>query len=219
MIKTTIVGFGDSLTSGYGVLTGDNYLDRLEQYLPKYYPSIYWKIHNISKSSITTREGLELLSDKVLPLKPNIVLILLGTNDSALNPELNRALDEFEDNFKEMICLLLDTSNNTGLNYCIPIPVLITPPCVIEHITSPIRTNNRIHQYSHIIKKISKQYNCPLIDFFSITNDFIDKEKLFLKDGIHLSKKGYDLLYDSIFGEFTKLINYEGLLRDREMHI
>ncbi|TCT15349.1 lysophospholipase L1-like esterase [Natranaerovirga pectinivora] len=216
MIKTTIVGLGDSLTSGYGMIGGDNYINRLEKYLPKYYPSILWSIHNISKVGITTREGLDLLKDKILPLKPNIVMIMLGTNDISLDNAMHRTIDEFEKNTQNMLELISEFNNRTGLNNCVPIPFLITPPCIIKEDLNSDKSNNRLHQYVHITKQLGNTYSCPVIDFFSITCNTPSKALLFQEDGIHLSKAGYDLLYDTVFGEFTKLINYEGLLKDRE---
>ncbi|TCK92854.1 lysophospholipase L1-like esterase [Natranaerovirga hydrolytica] len=216
MITTNIVSLGDSLTTGYGVNTTDNYINRLEKYLPKYYPSICWNISNISKNNMTTREGLHILKKHIKSLNPNIVIIMLGTNDVSLDKQIHRTLEEFEDNLKSMLELTHHINNRTGLNFCIPIPVLITPPCVIETKVTYNITNNRIHQYSHIIKTLASEYNCPCIDFYKTTYDFNNNEDLFQDDGIHLSTKGYDLLFDTFFSAFTKLINYEGLIKDRE---
>lgn len=216
MIKTTLVGLGDSLTIGYGDLKGTNYISRLDKYLPKHYPSIYWSIHNVGKAGATSRECVSMLSKKVLPLSPNIVFIMIGTNDASLEPYYHRSIEEYERNLTAILKDLLTYNNRTGLNQCIPVPILITPPCVIESKCAPTITNNRLHQYAYIVKSLAQSYHCPLIDFYEITYISKDKELLYQEDGIHLSKEGYDLLYDQVFQTLTNLLNYEGLLKDQE---
>lgn len=214
MIKTTIVGFGDSLTYGYGVTRNVKYIERLEKFMPLYFPNIGWNIYNAASNGDTTREGLKKLERKVLSHNPNIVFILFGSNDSATNEKQFRSLDEYEDNLRKIITKIKSHNNRTGLNKCIPIPILITPPPVREDIWSPIRTNNRLKQYIYIVKSLAKEYNCPLIDFFEEAMNYGDYSELLSDDGLHLSEKGYDLLYDLTFLELTKLIKYEGVLKD-----
>lgn len=98
-----------------------------------------------------------------------------------------------------------------------PIPVLITPPPVNENIAKPMRNNSRLNQYVHIMKTLAKNYNCPIIDFYSKLIEQKNYTDLISHDGIHLNDHGYDLLFDTIFGEFTKLINYEGVLKERAL--
>lgn len=215
MIKTTIVCFGDSLTYGYGVDINVGYVDRLEKYMPQYYPSISWNIVNSGINGDTTREGLHRLQRDVLQYNPNIVLILFGSNDSALYENQFRTQVEFEQNLAEMIQQIKRHNNRTGLNNCIPIPVLITPPPVDDQDPMPYNTNNRLKQYGYLVKTLAAKYHCPLIDFF----DYMMEESegnlapYLQHDGVHLSNKGYDCLYDCIFSGISKLINYEGILK------
>lgn len=219
MIKTTIVGFGDSLTYGYGVPRNVGYVERLEKFMPQYFPNISWHICNSGTSGDTTREGLMRLEKNVLLYHPNIVFILFGSNDSAMNEKQFRSLEEYENNLREIIVKIKNHNNRTGLNGCIPIPVLITPPPVQEELCAPVRTNNRLKQYGYIVKSLAKEYHCPLIDFFE--NMMIQENyyELLADDGLHLSEEGYDLLYDLVFSELTKLINYQGVLKDWDEYI
>lgn len=214
MIKTTIVGFGDSLTHGYGVPSNVGYIERLEKYMPQYFPNTSWYICNSSTSGDTTREGLKKLEKHVLSYNPNIVFVLFGSNDSAMNEKQFRSLDEYEENLRKILTKIKNHNNRTGLNGCIPIPILITPPPVREDICAPIRTNNRLKQYGHIVKTLAKEYHCPLIGFFEQVINDENYIELLSDDGLHLSEKGYDLLYDLVFSELTKLINYQGVLKD-----
>lgn len=216
MIKTTIVGFGDSISNGYGLGKAHSYINRLEKYIPSYYPSIYWNVINSSKNGSTTREAVQTVETSVLTHQPNIVFIQYGTNDCK-NDNKYRPLEEFEENLEEIIRKIINHNNRTGLNNCIPIPIMITPPPVNETITKPLRNNSRLNQYVHIIKTISKNYNCPIIDFFDKVISQENYERFISEDGVHLNKDGYDLLFDTVFAEFTKYINYQGVLKERTM--
>lgn len=216
MIKTTIVGYGDSISNGFGVSKAHSYINRLEKYIPSYYPSISWNIIDSSKNGFTTREALLSIESSVLAYRPNVIFVQFGTNDCA-NDNKYRPLEEFENNLRNILEKILDHNNRTGLNNCTPIPVMITPPPVNENITKPLRNNSRLNQYVHIIKTLAKAYNCPLINFY---NKVLDQENycnFLADDGVHLNEAGYDLLFDTVFAEFTKLINFQGVLKEREM--
>ena len=216
MIKTTIIGFGDSLTYGYGVDINTSYIDRLDKYMPLYYPSISWNIVKKGVNGDNTKGALKRLKKDVLDLNPNIVIILFGTNDSSTYDNSFCSQFEYENNLLEIITKIKSHNNRTGLNNCIPIPVLVTPPPVIDEKVAPFTSCNRIQQYAFIVKKLASEHNCPDVDYY---NNMIQESngninEYLQDDGVHLSYKGYDCMYDCIFSELTKLINYEGILKD-----
>lgn len=216
MIKTTIVCFGDSLTYGCGVASNINYADRLERFLPQYYPAIAWQVINSGVNGDTTREARARLQKDVLRYNPNIVFILFGSNDSSLIDAQFRSPDEFSQNITFIIEKIKAHNNRTGLNFCIPIPVFITIPPVVEDLTAPFHTNARIHIYNEEIQRLAKVHHCPVIDF----NRHIWEESqgvlapLFQSDGLHLSRFGYNALYDAVFSGLSRLISYEGILKE-----
>ena len=73
MKTITFVGFGDSLTYGYGVENGASFMDRLEIALPEAFPDINWNIINGGINGHTTREGLSRIKGDVLDYNPDIV--------------------------------------------------------------------------------------------------------------------------------------------------
>ncbi len=215
MIKTTIVGFGDSITNGYGVNTNLAYIHQLEKWLPTYYPAILWDIHKISKNKLTSREAVPLFKKNVLELRPNIVFIMLGTNDCAKIPKLHRSLEEFKANLEEILEALHHHNNHTGLNSCVPIPVLITPPLIYSNLGYSERDHYTLSQYVNTILEIAQHYDCPCIDFYHKILSEENYTHYLAKDGYHLSEEGYGLLFDLVFSEFTKLINYQGVIKER----
>ncbi|MDF2612921.1 MAG: hypothetical protein K0S71_707 [Clostridia bacterium] len=212
MIRTTIVGYGES-----NLKLTETYIYRLDNYLSSYYPSISWNIHNAALRGATTREMLRSLKDKVLAYNPNLVFINLSSNDSCSTSNNLIGLKEFEENLSEIAKQIKLHNNRTGLNGCIPIPLLITPPPINELITGVMRTNNRLKQYVYIIKKIASEQKLPIIDLFDIISAKEDYMEYVAADGFSLSQKGQDLLYDLVFIELTKLINYQGVLKDRDV--
>jgi len=72
------IAFGDSLTEGYGASEGNDYPTVLGR-------ALGLTILNKGKSGDTTSDGLKRL-DEILQLRPRVVLLCLGGNDS-LNQE------------------------------------------------------------------------------------------------------------------------------------
>ncbi len=219
MIKTTIVGFGDSLTFGYGVDFHVGFMDRLEKYMPQYFPSISWNIINSGLNGDTSRGALVRLKKDVLVHNPNIVLVLFGSNDCSAENCADITQSVFEKNMSEIIRRIKGHNNRTGLNDCIPVPLLITPPPVDDRLCGGYVTNNRLRQYSYVVKCLAKKYHCPLADAYSYfwEESGEDIVSCLQEDGVHLSQKGYDLLYDCIFSGITRLVNYEGILKDYDI--
>ena len=115
-----------------------------------------------------------------------------------------------------MVAQIQNHHNQTGLNHCQPIPVLITPPPVLESEAMPFYSNDRILQYVQVVKDVAKIHPCPVIDFYEylLTESEGDLASCLQEDGVHLSLTGSDHLFDSVFSELTKLIDYEGILKD-----
>ncbi len=70
----TIIAFGDSLTAGYGIGPGSNYVGILKRKIGR--PIII-----AAKSGRTTAEALLALDSEVISRRPDIVIVLLGGND------------------------------------------------------------------------------------------------------------------------------------------
>lgn len=211
MIKTVILSYGDT-----HLKLVENYIDKLDKYLSLYYPAISWTISNQTIKNGTSREMLAYASKKVLSYNPNIVYLNISSNDIVHTDEKIITLAEFENNIRRLVEAIRSHNNRTGLNGCIPIPIIITPPPVNEAITGKTRTNNRLRQYVYILKTISQDINIPCINLFDVLYEKEDHLDYMAEDGINLNQKGQELLYDMAFIELTKLINYQGVIKDRD---
>lgn len=211
MKQCTIVAFGDSLTYGYGVLEHIAYPARLARELPQKAPEIPWHIYNRGINGETSREALQRLEQNVLRFHPQLVCILFGSNDSALNEGQYRTPWEYERNMGQIIERILaapqpeqDFFNGFSL------PLLLTPPPVVDTDFYPFTLTERIALYRDIILKLGNAYACPVIDLFSA---FLEKkergadyEALFQFDGVHLSNAGYDVLYERVEQKILSLV-------------
>lgn len=133
------------------------------------------------------------------------VVILLGSNDSV--PETSTTgqhvpVNEYKTNLQAMISYLesINIANNKI--------ILMTPPCFdLDAWNRWCLANNRgkipedwkseIEKYVIGCKTVAKQNNISLVDLFPLFLDHKEKENLFC-DGLHLSQKGAQLLYDNL---------------------
>lgn len=91
----TIMVFGDSLSTGYGLRPGEGWVDLLRQALPAH------QVVNASQSGETTAGGLSRLPAALARHKPDIVILELGGNDGlrGLPPDDMRA------NLEQMVAM------------------------------------------------------------------------------------------------------------------
>lgn len=215
MIKTTIVGYGAA-----PLKLIDTYMDRLENYFPRYYPSISWYLYNETLKNGHIQKYYAKLDEKVLSHHPNIVFVTLGSSDMDMASKYFMEISEYEVYIRKIIDKIRAHNNRTGLNGCMPIPILITPVPVVEEYIDGEITNNRLKQYAYAIKRVATDKGIPCIDLFNILMNLEEGHKVFIaEDGKHLNQQGQDALYDMTFIELTKLINYQGVLKDRDVRI
>lgn len=92
--RPAIVCFGDSLTAGLGLDSGESYPDVLQKLLDQ--RGYHYRVVNLGVSGETTQDGLERVS-MVLAEKPAVVVLEFGANDGlrgqpVANAERNLAL-------------------------------------------------------------------------------------------------------------------------------
>ncbi len=78
-----IACLGDSVTFGYGETIGesDTYPRKLESLLNLFYPHLEFEVINAGCTGYSSRQGRILLEERVLPLKPDLVILGFGNND------------------------------------------------------------------------------------------------------------------------------------------
>ncbi len=211
MNEFRLTALGDSLTYGYGVLSHVGFPSRLAEELPKERPEVRWKVYNRGINGETTREARLRLEGGILRLKPHICTILLGSNDSALNEGQYRTPFEYEKNMRFIIEQLLATRHGDAFHDGFCLPVLITPPPVVDTDFYPFTTTDRLALFRNIVLKLAEEYHLPVVDVFQTFTDIHKNEgfdaydALFQFDGVHWSNHGYDVFYPLLKNKLMEL--------------
>ena len=177
-----IVGFGDSLTAGFGLGPGEGFTDKLQAALRARGHDV--TVANAGVSGDTSSGGLARL-DWSVPDGTQLVILELGANDMlrGVSPEITQKnLDEMLAKLKERkIAVLLAgmrAAPNLGADYQ--------------------------NAFDTMYPKLAAKYDVPLYPFF--LDGVAGKSALQLDDGLHPNAKGVDLMVERILPTVEKAI-------------
>lgn len=185
-LRVTCVG--DSITDGYKA-SGSS----------KTYPSQMQKILGdkfvvtnvgVSGSTVIRNESNSYSRTskykKGLESNPDIVIIMLGTNDS-VSGGMNTK--ERQDIFRRDYAALIEEYRNCGTN---PKIFLATPPTSVDKNNNEDDRDDKNEKYIiPIIKDLANQYRLELLDTHTYTGTWTRE---YLADGLHPNDKGYEKL-------------------------
>lgn len=204
-VYTRIVCVGDSLTYGYGSTDPSKYS----------YPAVLGEIlgsnyiiTNCGVSQATAisktgkyfnQNGIDYTTTtqytRALKSKPNIVLIMLGTNDAKnVSEKVKAGITEFTD------CL-----RAIGVSFA----ELATKP-EIYILSAPYRTEDssrKDHQEKAIIpaqKQLAEEMGWHYIDTYTLTKNFLEGTSGLQTDNLHFTDAGYRKLAEAIASELMK---------------
>ncbi|RUV35102.1 arylesterase [Mesorhizobium sp. M7A.F.Ca.MR.148.00.0.0] len=177
-----IVGFGDSLTAGYGLGTDQGFTDRLQAALRAKGHDV--SVANAGVSGDTTSGGLARL-DWSVPDGTQLVILELGANDMlrGVSPDITRKnLDEMLSKLKQRkIAVLLAgmrAAPNLGPDYQ--------------------------NAFDAIFPDLAKKYEVVLYPFF--LDGVAGQPGMQLEDGLHPSVEGVDQMVERILPTVEKAI-------------
>ncbi|MCP9759318.1 arylesterase [Aquitalea sp. S1-19] len=168
VMAATILVFGDSLSAGYGLASGQGWVSLLEKRLaPKH------KVVNASQSGETSAGGLARLPQALARHKPDIVVLELGGNDGLRGLPLS----EMEANLAQMAALAQRSKAKVVL------VGMALPPNYGPGYTARFRK-----AYDNVAKKHKTAYVPVLVAGFE------SKLALFQNDGIHPNAQAQPLM-------------------------
>jgi len=176
--ETRVVFMGDSITDGWKLAT--------------YFPSKPFINRGISGQ--TTPQMLVRFRPDVLALKPQVVVILAGTNDIAGNTgPMN--LEAIEDNFASMFELARANGIRVVIASVLPVSDYAKNRDGKPIVQTTQRPPEKIISLNEWLKKQAAKHGFTYLDYFSAMVD----EKGFLKeqlsnDGLHPNDKGYAVM-------------------------
>lgn len=183
-----IVCLGDSLTYGYGVHFGENWVELIKR---------KFKLDIINKgvNGDTTAGMLSRSFKDVLEEKPSHAIIMAGTNDLLLGYRSSMLQDN--------IRLLAVEARNHGIN-----PIIAIQPPIYEEMarekwdssTDYHWVNEELMAYRKWTKEHCNEFQTQYIDFYKAFKeiDKIGSLSEYYIDGLHPTSKGHRLMADTI---------------------
>lgn len=185
---------GDSLTYGSGVIKTrevDSYPAKLQKKLGTSHLVSNFGLRNATASADGDLPYIDSAQyKKSLESKPDIVLLMLGTNDSKT---YNWNAKSYEEGIKSLV----QTYKNLDTNPTVYL--MISPYCfsldgsdIAEYQVQPKVVAGKIRD---IVEKVAAEEGVEVIDLYSVT---VGKEEHY-RDGIHFDAEGYKIIADYIY--------------------
>lgn len=170
--ENRVVFFGDSITDFWN--------------LSAYFPGQSYVNRGISGQ--TTPQLLVRFRPDVVALKPQVVIILAGTNDIAGNTGL-MSLDQIQDNYGSIAELAKAHQIRVVFASVLPIHDYGATPI------SKGRSTAKIEALNEWLKRYCRANNCIYLDYYSALLDARGRLRAELSDdGLHPNAKGYDIM-------------------------
>lgn len=179
-----ILFFGDSLTAGYGLSTGEAFPALVEKKcLTNGTPC---KVINAGLSGETSAGGLTRI-DWILRQSIDVFVLELGANDGLRGLPLDQT--------KKNLQSIIDKVKGKYPNVKIVIAGMMVPPNM-----GPDYTSN----FKKIFPELARKNNATLIPF--LLEDVAGYEKLNLADGIHPNQEGHKIVADNVYKVLSGLL-------------
>ena len=192
--RIRVVCVGDSLTYGSGVIETretDSYPAQLQLKLGTSHNVMNFGLRNATASSKANLPYIESEEyKKSLQSSPDIVVLMLGTNDSK---SYNWDSEAYEDGLKELVLSYqkLDSKPTVYLMrspYCYS----LDGTDVAEYDIQPAIVSMEL---GDIVYKVAEETGAVFIDLYEITENQND----LYTDGIHFNAEGYKLIADEVY--------------------
>lgn len=155
-----------------------------------------WKLTNVSKQGVIAKEGYQrLLSEPELLNGKDAVLIMFGINELYYQMKVESIII----NLKKMIEFIREQNKEI--------------PIILCHVIQTAETNrlkpDRIESVNLEMDKLAKEYSTLILDWQALYRDQGEIQPEYTLDGIHLSKKGYDLFSQTLLDLLNNNISKE----------
>lgn len=200
-----VVAFGDSNTQGTNWKANrypekDKWVTKLQS---------RFSVINAGVGGDTSTMGKARFQKSVLNKKPDVVLIMFGTNDAIINARGQARVSKKE--FEKNIRYFTDTLKARGVR----VVLMTTPPVVQGHYYN--RYEQKLYNrysgarqwhdsYNAIVRKVAREKKVTLLDNYklmtapliSVSDQHLIKSGWIDPSGTHLTPKGADVIYQSV---------------------
>ena len=180
--QALLVCFGDSITAGYGLETGQSYPDALQRDLDS--RGFHYKVSNRGTSGATTKDAVSDLRS-ILALHPDVVVLEFGGNDGlrGLPPAQTRQnLDQ--------VLTALESAHIKALLAGITLP--------------PNYGSDYIHEFEQVFRTLAAKHHSAYVPM--IYKDLVGVPGTIQPDGIHPTAKGSEIIARTLLPVLTPLL-------------
>ena len=211
----TVAVFGDGLTEGITVEASQTYGALIEQQLQAAGAQV--QVINAGKGTDHTQLALGRIQLEVVAKRPDVVVFMLGTFDSFVDPGQVQArvpLSKFRENLTQMVRFLRDIN---------VVPILMTAPPLgnffpnsqpnIGYDREPYKSagpNFLMDPYMEAVRKIAIDVKIPMVDNYAhwLTQAQEGQDlEAWLSDGFHPNAAGHQQIADLLFPKVQQELN------------
>jgi lysophospholipase L1-like esterase len=175
---------GDSITLGGGEDRSDNYPSTLQRLLGDGYHVRNFGVNGATAGRETDQPYVqESAFGRAKEFKPNIVVILLGTNDTKIQDW--RQIDRFVADYKDLIGEFRALDSAPKAYVCVPVPAYLDGDWI---------NGMRVRELRPLIVQLGKELDLPVIDLYSA----LDRRPDLFPDGVHPNAEGARLIAETI---------------------
>lgn len=181
----TIMVFGDSLSTGYGLPQGAGWVDLLQQRLAR--EKYDYKVINASLTGETTVSGKNRLGGALTRHKPEIVILELGGNDGLRGA----GIDTIRANLTAMIAACRQRKAKVLL---------------VGMQLPPNYGRTYVEKFRVLYGAVAKSQRVPLVP--SLLEGFAADRGAFQPDGIHPNATAQPRMLDNVWQQLRPLLNH-----------
>ena len=178
-----LVCYGDSITAGYGLETGQSYPDALQRDLDA--RGFHYKVSNQGTSGATTKDAVSGLNS-ILLLHPEVVLVEFGGNDGLRGIPLDQTSRNLD-----TVLTALENAHIKILLAGITLP--------------PNYGKDYIQQFEQVYRGLAAKHRVAFVPM--IYRDLVSVPGTIQPDGIHPTAKGSEIVAKTLLPALTPLLH------------
>jgi acyl-CoA thioesterase-1 len=180
--RPLLVCYGDSITAGYGLQTGQSFPDALQRNLD--HRGYHYKVSNQGTSDATTKDAVANLR-AILLLHPAIVIVEFGGNDGLRGLPLAQT----RQNLDQVLTALENAHIKT----------------LLDGITLPPNYGREyIQQFEQLFRGLAAKHHIAFVPM--IYKDLVHVPGTIQPDGIHPTAKGSEIIARTLMPALTPLL-------------
>jgi len=182
-----LVCFGDSITAGYGLESGQSYPDALQKRLDR--GGFRYRVANAGTSGATTKDAVAGLPG-ILKMHPEVVIVEFGGNDGLRGlplSETRRNLDT--------VLTVLEAAHIRVLLAGITLPPNYGP--------------EYIHEFAAMFRELASKHHTAFVPM--IYKDLVNVPGTIQPDGIHPTAKGSEIIAETLMPALRPLLRKQAV--------